>query len=87
MREYFYFIENDRNEWHWVNKRPKNTEERHPLDFDDTIYHYDEWTKDPLEAMRFTSIERAESYIVAFSKKEKLMPYVITQHEFVVNKV
>lgn len=84
MRKYFYFIENDNGEWYFIDKRKKPQE---TFVIDDNIYHYDEWTINPLKAYRFESIEQAENYITALSKKEKLQPYTITEHEFVINKV
>lgn len=86
MRKYFYFIENNNGEWHFINKKRKPVEQD-KFQLDKTIYHYDEWTSNPLEAKRFDSIEQAEMYIDAFNKRKILGTYIITEHEFVINKV
>ena len=86
MRRYFYFIENDKEEWHFINKKRK-PKDQDIFQLDENIYHYDEWTNDPLKAERFDSIEQAETYIDTFNKRKILGTYIVTEHEFVINKV
>lgn len=79
--KYYYFIENEKGEWHYIDKRKRDDD----FGLDQTLYNYNEWTTDPMKAARFETKEQAEyQKRMAWELKEH-KNLEVTEHEFVIN--